>query len=342
MRFAMLAMCALFAALSSTAQAEAPKIPGLQDKYVEANGIRFHYVQAGSGPVMIFLHGFPADWYMWRDQLIEFSKDYTVIAPDTRGVSLTSKPKSPDDYKLKTLTDDVAALAEKVAGKDKKIILVGHDWGGLIAWAVPLFHPELVDKLIIINAPHPAIFAREFQINPIQRAGSDYTFTFNNFDGVKTDEQWAKDDFANLSKGILGSAMKAGIYTEADKAMWLASWRRPGSLDAGLNYYRANHLNPPFNDKHPRGTVPTSIDAKELLAGAKAEVITAPTLVVWGLGDHALQGGNLSGIEKYAPNSTYRLYDSADHWVSIMLAKEVNNDIRQFLGKPAPMKAAQN
>ncbi len=341
MRYAFAAVCGLFMALTAGARADAPPVPApLKSNYVEANGIRFHYVRAGQGPVMIFLHGYPANWYMWRDQLSEFGKDFTVVAPDTRGINLTSRPSSPDQYKLKQLCDDVAAFAEKVAGKGKKIILIGHDWGGLIAFSVPLFHPDLVEKLIIINAPHPAIFAREFHHNPIQRQGSNYTFSFNNFDGVNVAEQWAKDGFVNLTNGIIGPAIKAGIYGDADKAQWLANWQVPGSLDAGLNYYRANHLNPPFNDQHPKGTVPTSIDAKEMLAGAKAEIITTPTLVIWGMDDGALQAGNLSGLEALVPNVSFKLYPGEAHWLSIMRAKEVNKDIRDFLGaKPAKQAA---
>lgn len=313
--------------------------PALQDKFVEANGIKFHYVTAGKGPMMLFLHGFPAHWYMWRDQLAEFSKDYTVVAPDTRGVNTTSRPASLDGYKYTHLVEDVRALAEKLNGKGKKIILVAHDWGGLIAWGVAMKHPELIDKLVIINAPHPITFEREMRDNPIQRRGSTYMFGFNNFDGYKWDEQMSRNEFGALATSLTGAAVKEGIYTAEDQKKWVDVWKVPGSMDAGLNYYRANYLNPPYNDTHPAEKIPTSYSAKEMLAGIPNTTVTVPTLVIWGLADSALQGGNLSGIEKLVPGAKFKFYATSDHWVSIVKANEVNADIRAFIA-PAGAKAA--
>jgi pimeloyl-ACP methyl ester carboxylesterase len=289
---------------------------------------------------MLFLHGFPAYWYMWRDQLTEFGKTHMAVAPDTTGVNTTAKAPNLDGYKVTKLVADIHAFAEKVGGKGKKFILVGHDWGGVLAWSYAMYHPEMLDKLVIINAPHPVLFERELRENPIQRAGSSYMFAFNNFDGYKWDERMSQDKWAGLAGGILGGTVKAGVYTQDDVNKWIASWSLPGSVDAGLNYYRANHLNPPFNDQHPAASIPTSYSAKETLAGVPSTTISLPTLVIWGLIDSALQGGNLSGIEKYVPNAKFKFYPTSDHWVSIVKAKEVNEDIRAFIS-PSTKQAAK-
>lgn len=319
----------LFAAAASAAE--------FKSKYVEANGLKFHYVDEGKGTPVLFLHGFPALWYMWRDQLTDLQADHRVIAPDLRGVNLTNpKPTDVAAYHLPILVEDVRAFAEKVIGKDKKFVLVGHDWGGLLAWCFALYHPELLDKLVIINAPHPVLFEREMKENPIQRFGSTYTYAFIGYDGAKWEEQVAPNNFAGLTQGILGGAVKAGVYNQDDVAKWVASWQQPGSLVGGLNWYRANHLNPPYNDTHPAAKVPTSWTADFVLGGAKTKIIQTPTLIVWGMNDNALQSGNLSGIEKLVPNSTIKLYPTGDHWVSVVKAKEVTADIRAFVDGKGP------
>jgi pimeloyl-ACP methyl ester carboxylesterase len=336
MRFKILAIAGLLAAfVAGPVMAAEPAPPGTKSTTVRANGLKFHVVSGGKGPLMLFLHGFPAHWYMWRDQLTEFSKDYTVAAPDTRGVNLSEKAKDLDGYKFDVLVEDVKALAEKLGKKGEKFTLVAHDWGGVIAWGFAMKYPEMLDKLVIVNAPHPIIFEREMRENPIQRMGSTYMFAFNNMDGYKWDEAMAKNDFAGLRESLTGGAVKAGVYTVADQQEWVKAWKVPGSMDAGLNYYRANRLNPPFNETHPAEKVPSSYSAKEMLAGFANTQVTVPTLIVWGLADSALQGGNLSGIEKYVPNVKFKFYATADHWVSVVHAKEVNADIRAFIGKPA-------
>jgi pimeloyl-ACP methyl ester carboxylesterase len=318
----------------------------LREDFVEANGIRFHYVHAGplqpeQAPMILFLHGYPSFWYQWKDQLIEFGKDHFAVAPDLRGYNLTTIPTDVNQYQMKYLVEDVRAFAEKVGGKGRKFVLVGHDWGGLLAWVFAMYHPEMIDKLVIINAPHPMIFEREMRENPVQRWGSSYTFSFNNYDGFKWDEALSANDFAGLTQGILGEQIKSGRYTDADVKAWKQAWAVPGALNAGLNYYRANHLNPPFNETHPADKVPTSWSAKEVTAGAKSPIIKLQTLVIWGLLDTALQQGNLSGMSKLAPNAHYRLYPQDTHWVSISKPAQVNADIRAFIeDKDVPEESA--
>src|SRR5437588_12036218 len=116
------------------------KTPMLKDHYAEVNGVRLHYVTAGKGPLIIFLHGFPEFWYEWKNQLAEFGKDHLAVAPDMRGYNLSAKPTGGDQYEAKQLIEDVRALAEHL-GHHKKFVLVGHDWGGAVAWSFAIAHP---------------------------------------------------------------------------------------------------------------------------------------------------------------------------------------------------------
>jgi len=138
-----------------------PVSGGFNDGYVDVNGQRLHYVTSGEtdAPMMLFIHGAPNFSYYWEDQLAEFGKDHFAVAPDMRGYNLSSRPKEIEQYELKHLVEDVRQLAEKLNG-GKKFVLVGHDWGGVIAYVSTMYHPELVDKLIVCNAPHPYLFER--------------------------------------------------------------------------------------------------------------------------------------------------------------------------------------
>jgi len=165
------ALCLVIAACCALA---AP--PVLKHKFAEVNGVRLHYVTSGKGPLIIFLHGFPEFWYEWKNQLMEFSKDHRAVAPDMRGYNLSGKPEGVDQYQMKYLVEDVRALAEHLGYK--KFILVAHDWGGGVAWSFAIAHPEYVEKLVIINCPHPAILARELAQNPAQQKASQYMLLF--------------------------------------------------------------------------------------------------------------------------------------------------------------------
>lgn len=142
----------------------------IEHALADVNGVRLHYASAGEGKLILFLHGFPEFWYMWKEQLAEFSRDYRAVALDMRGYNLSSKPAEVEAYGIDFLIEDVRGLAAHLGYE--KFILAGHDWGGVVAWAFALRHPNLLEKLIIVNAPHPAIFRRELRENPRQQAAS--------------------------------------------------------------------------------------------------------------------------------------------------------------------------
>jgi pimeloyl-ACP methyl ester carboxylesterase len=327
-------LATIFAILPWSLSAQSAPAP-FTDHYADVNGVRLHYASVGQGPLVLFLHGYPSFWYQWKDQMIEMGRDHLAVGLDMRGYNLSSKPEGLDAYKMKVLVEDVRAFAEKIAGKDKKFILVAHDWGASVSWAFAMYHPEMLEKLIIINGAHPFILERELRENPAQRFASNYVFIDNGYlaPGEKPiDETNTKDGATRRAHtGFVDAAVKSGHYTEQDRQQWIDAWSQPGSTTAGLNYYRVNHRNPPFNDIHPASIVPHSWSAKELTEGAKSTIIKVPTLILWGMKDTALLVGNLSGLDKWLPNLSVKLYPDADHWVMIENYKEVAQDIRQFV-----------
>src|SRR5580698_5706101 len=289
--------------------------PKLKHDYAEVNGVRLHYVSAGKGPLIIFLHGFPEFWYEWKDQLPEFAKDHRAVAPDMRGYNLSEKPAGVEHYQMKELVEDVRALAEHLGYK--KLVLVAHDWGGGVAWSFAIAHPEYLEKLIIINCPHPAILARELAENPAQQKASQYMLLFRS---PQAEQTLAANNYAFLVNGILGDGLKTGAFTEADKQAYIAAWSQPGALTGGLNYYRAANLGPPSPDA-PAGPP----------ADLTNMVVKVPTLVIWGEKDTALLPGNLDGMDKFVPDLTVKRIPDGSHWVIHEKPALVNGYIREFI-----------
>ena len=308
------------------------KAEDFKSAYAEVNGIRMHYASRGEGPLVLFLHGYPAFWYQWKDQMIEMARTHRAVAPDLRGYNLTSRPAEVDAYAMKYLLEDVRQLVAHLNG-NKKFILVGHDWGGAVAYTFAIKYPELVDKLIIINSGHPALIEREFNENPVQQEASHYMMIMSGYtkepppplppDNRETAER-------RLKSGFIAREIEKGHYTEEDRELWISAYSQPGSNEAGINWYRANHANPPFNSRVPAANVKRSFSATELV-GANDLTVRVPHLVIWGLRDTALQTGLLSGLSKYAPGYRYKFYPDGDHWVFITHFKEVSRDIRDFI-----------
>jgi pimeloyl-ACP methyl ester carboxylesterase len=185
---------------------------------------------------------------------------------------------------------------------------------------------------------------RELRENAAQRYASNYFFVFNGYlaPGEKPiDENDTRESATRRAHtGFVDTEVKKGHYSEEDRQRWIDAWSQPGSTTAGLNYYRANHRNPPFNDTHSASTIPHSWSAKEVTEGAKSVIIRVPTLVIWGMKDTAILVGHLSGLDKWLPNLSVRLYPDSDHWVMIDKYKEVAQDIREFVeGKDFPKES---
>jgi pimeloyl-ACP methyl ester carboxylesterase len=288
----------------------------LKHEYADVNGVRLHYVTAGKGKLIMFVHGFPEFWYEWKNQLAEFGADYQAVAPDMRGYNLSSKPSDLDQYQVKYMVEDLRALAEKLG--HKKFILVAHDWGGAIAWAFAIAHPDYLEKLVIINAPHPGVFQRELQNNPDQQKASSYMLMFR---GPGAEQTLSANNYALLVQIVLGQGLQTGVFTEEDKKAYIEAWSQPGALTGGLNYYRAARVGPPEPGKEPAN----------FAAGSPSLDVKVPTLVIWGEKDTALLTGNLVGLDKFVPNLTIKRIPDGTHWVIHEKPALVDGYIRDFI-----------
>jgi pimeloyl-ACP methyl ester carboxylesterase len=301
--------------------------PPISHDYADVNGVRLHYARAGTGPLIVFVHGFPEFWYEWKNQLVEFSRDHTAVAPDMRGYNLSSKPAELSAYQIPNLVEDLRALTSelmKSAGATR-FTLVAHDWGGVVAWVFAALHPEMLDKLVIVNAPHPTVFARLLRENAGQQQASQYMLMFR---GPQAEAVLSANSYALLTSMVLGAGLKDGTVSEADKAMYVEAWSQPGALTGGLNYYRASGIGPA--SPGASGATPPAAEAAPL----PSLVVRVPTLVIWGEKDTALLTGNLDGLDQVVPKLTIRRIPEGTHWVVREKPAEVNRLIREFLAQP--------
>jgi pimeloyl-ACP methyl ester carboxylesterase len=288
--------------------------------YADVNGVRLHYVTVGTGRLIMFVHGFPEFWYEWKNQLAEFGRDYQAVALDMRGYNLSAKPGDLAQYHMRYLTEDLRALAEHLG--HHRFILVGHDWGGAVAWAFAAFYPSYLEKLIIINAPHPNIFARELRDNPAQQRASQYMLMFRS---PQAEQILSANNYAALVSRVLDNGLKKGYFTEADCQAYIAAWSQPGALTGGLNYYRAARVGPPTNEAE-RARL-------SALANGTPIIIKTPTLVIWGEQDQALLTGNLDGLERFVPDLRIRRIPDGSHWVVHEQPELVNRYIHEFISE---------
>ncbi|MES2442841.1 MAG: alpha/beta hydrolase [Pseudomonadota bacterium] len=271
-----------------------------------------------ASPALFFLHGFPESHRTWRHQLAEFARDHYVVAPDQRGFARSSKPEGVENYTPDKPVGDLIALADHL-GIDR-FTLVGHDWGGAIAWMAALQNPGRIERLIILNAPHPLVFQRTLFDDPDQRAASQYIRAFRNL-GIDT-------YIANI--GIEGF-FDTTFVKHADpallapeKANYLDEWNQPGAMTAMLNWYRASSIIVPEPGDTPDR--PAWIDGP-------FPPVTQPTLVIWGMGDKALLPSQLEGLDALVPDLTIVEVADAGHFVPWEKPEAVNAAMRGWLAR---------
>jgi epoxide hydrolase 4 len=276
-----------------------------RDEYLEANSVRLHYVTTGQGPLILFLHGFPEFWYAWKNQLAEFGKDHRAVALDMRGFNLSEKPKELSEYRIDALVEDLRSLAHHLSPRER-FVLVGHDWGGYVAWIFASWHPEELQKLVIINAPHPATFAHLLTSDPAQQKASEYMGMFRS---DQAEQVLCASEFEFLAKRVMAFGKKDGLSLE-DKAEYIRAWSQPGAITGGLNYYRANNL----------------------ASASESITVNVPTLVIWGVNDPAMVPRNLVRLQEYVPQLTVKRIPDASHWLVHSHSAEINRYIREYLG----------
>jgi epoxide hydrolase 4 len=276
------------------------------------NGIRLHYVEHGTGAPILFLHGFPEYWGAWRAIMRELSEQFRSVAIDTRGINVSERPENLDGYAMEELVEDVRQTIGAL-GFDK-VTLVGHDWGGFIAWETAIRHPVLLDRLVIINTAHTGIFDRQLRKGGAQAAASKYMLAFRSSRG---EELVSRGDFAGFRREIIDPHRALGTMSEEEAAEYLALWRQAESLTAGLNYYRANKSGPPSGDDSEPRHMPDTI-------------VKVPTLVVWGDKDPYFTPDNVDLMREVVPELTVRRFADSDHWIVHQKPNEVAHLIAQF------------
>jgi epoxide hydrolase 4 len=263
----------------------------LRAGYAEIGEQRLHYVEAGDGPLIVLLHGFPEFWYGWRRQIEPLAAaGFRVVAPDTRGYNLSSKPDGVTAYDIGQLAADIRGLIQERGAETA--LLVGHDWGGTIAWATAMHHPEVVERLAILNAAHPRKLSQGLH-HPDQLRRSWYFFFF---DLPDLPEAVVRADGWRFFQHFLRDAHPA--YTPEEIERYIEAWSQPGAATGMINYYRSSVRTP--------------------LKRAEEQIrpISAPTLVIWGERDRYLREELAEPEHDDVPNlDRVERLPNASHWV---------------------------
>jgi len=297
----------------------------LEHRYADLPDLRLHYVidgptDAAHEPI-VFLHGFPEYWGVWKRQLAAFAPTHRVIAPDLRGANLSGRPAEVSAYHIERLVGDVLGLLDRL--ELPRVTLVAQDWGALVGWSFLLRHRERVARYVTMNITHPALFNRELRENPAQQQASQYMLAFR----TQGEALLTADGGAFADQAIFADARAHGAVISAeDEAEWKAILADVGHVTAGLNFYRAAELGPPDGQGSQGGS--------NLLEGLRREQlrVETPVLVIWGDQDPYLLASGLRGLEEYAPNRRIVHVPEATHWVSLEQPERVTGLIREFAG----------
>lgn len=266
--------------------------------FADSAGVRIHYAALGQGPLVILIHGFPDFWYSWRHQMTALADRYQVVAIDQRGYNDSDKPEGDENYDMRLLVADVAAVI-RALGKDRAVV-VGHDWGGIVAWSLAMSQPQMVEKLVIVNLPHPNGLRRELANNPAQRKNSQYARDFQQ-----------PDSHTRLSPEQL-----AQWAPEAERSHYLAAFQK-SSLAGMMAYYRRNYPREPY-----------------AAAGPPLPKVKAPVLQFHGLKDSALLPGGLNDTWEWLENEyTLVTIPGAGHWAHWDAADLVSRTLRSWLDR---------
>jgi len=280
---------------------------------IDVGEVRLHCVTQGEGPLVVLLHGFPEFWYSWRYQIPYLAKRFRVVAPDMRGYNLSDKPPHVSDYSLNKLTGDVKGLIEALGETDAHV--VGHDWGGAVAWSFAMAYPEYVAKLAVLNAPHPAVFAKNILSNPRQMMRSWYMFFFQ----VPVLPELLLKSMGGyvLKRSFTDWAIDKEAFSADDLDALATAAGKPGALTGGMNYYRAMMRNP---------------RALSMMRSAAVPRIKSPTLLIWAEDDRALGKELTFGLEPYFENGiTVKYIPDCSHWVQQEQPDVVNDMLGEFL-----------
>jgi pimeloyl-ACP methyl ester carboxylesterase len=279
-------------------------------RYVAVNGLELHTIVAGplDGPLVILLHGFPECWYTWRKQvkpLVEAG--YRVVVPDQRGYNLSDKPQGVHNYRVDALASDIVELIRSF-GRESAIV-VGHDWGGMVAWQLAMQHPDVVEKLIVLNAPHPAAYLREIRSNPAQQRKSWFIGFFQL--PIVPEITLGFDPIESARLFFRKSAINQEAFSSFDIHVMATAIAQPDALTNMLNWYRA--------------------PVRERSGLSDLRPIERPTLLIWAEDDIALGRSLTYGLEQWISDLRVHYIPHCGHWVQNEAPGEVNEQLLAFL-----------
>jgi pimeloyl-ACP methyl ester carboxylesterase len=267
--------------------------------YAPSGDIKIHYVTKGEGPLLVLIHGFPDYWYSWRYQIPQLSQHFQVVAIDQRGYNKSGQPTGVQEYVVDKLVEDVAAVIKHL-GREKSVV-AGHDWGGLVAWTFAMRHPEMTERLMIYNLPHPRGLFRELSQNPQQQKNSQYARNFQ------------KQDPSKVNPASFALFLK--FQDPEERKRYVAAFKR-SSAEGMLNYYKANYPREPYDQPMP-----------------DFPKVTCPVLMFHGMDDQALLPAALAGTWDWVSDElTIVTLPGAGHWVHWDQSDKVTTKMLQWLG----------
>ena len=273
---------------------------------VSEGGVKIHYASLGKGPLVVMIHGFPDFWYSWRHQMDALAETFQVVAIDQRGYNLSDKPKGVENYDMRLLVGDVAAVIRHL-GRDRATI-VGHDWGGVVAWQFAMNLPQMTENLVILNLPHPQGLSRELRINAEQIKNSAYARNFQ--------EKTPADPTVFFGRPMTAENLAGWVRDPAARKHYVEAFKR-SDFDAMLNYYKRNYPRQSGADAAPAPEMPK---------------VQAPVLMFHGLRDTALHSDGLSGTWNWvAKDLTLVTAPEAGHFVQQDAADLVTSTMKWWL-----------
>ncbi|HLJ11537.1 MAG TPA: alpha/beta hydrolase [Planctomycetaceae bacterium] len=268
--------------------------------FVDSQGVKLHFIAAGEGPLVVLLHGFPDFSYTWREQMPALAKSFRVVAIDLRGYNKSDQPEGVDNYAMAKLVGDVAAVIDHF--KQEKATIIGHDWGGAIAWAFAMQYPARTERLVVLNLPHPKALMRELANNPQQQKNSQYARTFQQ---------------PGAAAAMRPEFLVFWIKDAEERKVYLEALGR-SSMDGMLNYYKANYPKEPYKDDQ------------------EFPPVKCPVLMIHGLGDQYLLPGALNDTWKWVEKDfTLVTVPKAGHFVHRDAPELVTRTIVQWLARQA-------
>lgn len=285
--------------------------------YVDNAGVKLHYATLGEGPLIVMIHGYPDYWYTWRKQMAVLAEEHQVVAVDLRGYNRSDKPEGVDNYRMRLLIGDIAAVIQHF--DQPKATVIGHDWGGAIAWQVAIWRPDLVERLVVLSTPHPRGFIRELRNNSEQQQNSEYARNFQ------------KED---AHKGLTAESLASWVTDEAARPHYIEAFQR-SDFEAMLNYYKASY--PKSSNSDTAGSTNTSSPPP-----LNFQDIQCPVLTMFGLEDRALLPAGFNGTWDWIKaDLTMVSIPGAGHFVQQDAADAVTQNIQTWLKKTAKASGAE-